>query len=55
MAQPALPITNETLQEFYEWILSPWVKELSLRDYLKLQIGFVTGKANNPNWWFYAG
>jgi len=50
MAQPALPTTNETLQEFHEWILSPWVMEPSLRDYLKSRIGFATGRENSPNW-----
>ena len=30
---PTLPITNETVLEFYEWLFAPWVKELGLRDF----------------------
>ncbi len=30
---PPLPITNETVLEFYEWLFAPWVKELGLRDF----------------------
>jgi uncharacterized protein (TIGR00369 family) len=30
---PNLPITNATVQEFYEWLFAPWVKELGLRDF----------------------
>jgi uncharacterized protein (TIGR00369 family) len=30
---PRLPITNETVLEFYEWLFAPWVKELGLRDF----------------------
>jgi uncharacterized protein (TIGR00369 family) len=28
-----LPITNETVLEFYEWLFAPWVKELGLRNF----------------------
>lgn len=28
-----LPITNETVQEFYEWLFAPWVKDLGLCDF----------------------
>lgn len=28
-----LPITNETVFEFYDWLFAPWVKELGLRDF----------------------
>lgn len=31
---PSLPVTNETVQEFYEWLFAPWVKELGLRDFV---------------------
>ena len=30
---PSLPVTNETVHEFYEWLFAPWVKELGLRDF----------------------
>jgi uncharacterized protein (TIGR00369 family) len=30
---PTLPITNENVLEFYEWLFAPWVKELGLRDF----------------------
>jgi acyl-coenzyme A thioesterase PaaI-like protein len=30
---PSLPITNETVLEFYEWLFAPWVRELGLRDF----------------------
>ena len=30
---PSLPITNENVLEFYEWLFAPWVKELGLRDF----------------------
>ena len=30
---PRLPITNDTVLEFYEWLFAPWVKELGLRDF----------------------
>ena len=30
---PPLPITNETVLEFYEWLFAPWVKELGLRNF----------------------
>lgn len=30
---PSLPITNDTVHEFYEWLFAPWVKELGLRDF----------------------
>lgn len=30
---PKLPITNETVLEFYEWLFAPWVKELGLCDF----------------------
>ena len=30
---PGFPVTNETVQEFYEWLFAPWVKELGLRDF----------------------
>jgi acyl-coenzyme A thioesterase PaaI-like protein len=30
---PNLPLTNETVAEFYEWLFAPWVKELGLRDF----------------------
>ena len=37
MATPSkplsLPITNETVIEFYEWLFAPWVKEMGLRDF----------------------
>lgn len=28
-----VPITNDTVGEFYEWLFAPWVKELGLRDF----------------------
>ena len=31
---PSLPVTNETVQEFCEWLFAPWVKELGLRDFV---------------------
>ena len=31
---PTLPITNENVLEFYEWLFAPWVKELGLRDFV---------------------
>ena len=31
---PSLPITNETVLEFYEWLFAPWVKGLGLRDFV---------------------
>lgn len=31
---PSLPITNENVLEFYEWLFAPWVKELGLRDFV---------------------
>lgn len=30
---PRLPITNETVLAFYEWLFAPHVKELGLRDF----------------------
>jgi acyl-coenzyme A thioesterase PaaI-like protein len=30
---PNLPLTNETVAAFYEWLFAPWVKELGLRDF----------------------
>jgi len=30
---PILPVTNDTVHEFYEWLFAPWVKELGLRDF----------------------
>lgn len=30
---PSLPITNENVLEFYEWLFAPWVKELGLHDF----------------------
>jgi acyl-coenzyme A thioesterase PaaI-like protein len=30
---PKLPLTNATVEEFYEWLFAPWVKELGLRDF----------------------
>lgn len=27
-----LPVTNETVQDIYEWLFAPWVKEMGLRD-----------------------
>lgn len=30
---PRLPLTNETVGEFYEWLFAPWVKELGLCDF----------------------
>jgi len=30
---PGLPVTNETVHEFFEWLFAPWVKELGLRDF----------------------
>lgn len=30
---PKLPITNETVAEFYDWVFAPWVKELGLKDF----------------------
>ena len=32
MTRPTLPVTNENVLEFYEWIFAPWVKEMGLRD-----------------------
>jgi len=31
---PSLPVTNETVHEFYEWLFAPWVKEIGLRDFV---------------------
>ncbi len=28
-----LPVTNETVKDFYEWLFAPWVKEIGLRDF----------------------
>jgi uncharacterized protein (TIGR00369 family) len=28
-----LPVTNENVHEFFEWLFAPWVKELGLRDF----------------------
>ena len=30
---PGFPVTNETVQEFFDWLFAPWVKELGLRDF----------------------
>jgi acyl-coenzyme A thioesterase PaaI-like protein len=30
--QPTLPVTNENVLEFYEWLFAPWVKEMGLQD-----------------------
>ena len=30
---PSLPLTNETVEQFYDWLFAPWVKELGLRDF----------------------
>ena len=30
---PSLPITNESVLHFYEWLFAPWVKDLGLRDF----------------------
>ncbi len=30
---PSLPVTNQTVHEFYEWLFAPWVKEIGLRDF----------------------
>jgi len=30
--RPTLPVTNETVDEFYDWVFAPWVKELGLKD-----------------------
>ena len=30
---PGLPITNESVLQFYEWLFAPWVEELGLRDF----------------------
>jgi uncharacterized protein (TIGR00369 family) len=38
---PNLPVTNETVLEFYEWLFAPWVKELGLRDFV-VSTGQVT-------------
>lgn len=32
MTQPTLPVTNENVLEFYEWVFAPWVKEIGLQD-----------------------
>ena len=29
----SLPITNDTVHAFYEWLFAPWVKGLGLRDF----------------------
>jgi acyl-coenzyme A thioesterase PaaI-like protein len=29
----ALPITGETVLDFYEWLFAPWVKEIGLKDF----------------------
>ena len=29
----SLPITNETVLEYFEWLFAPWVKELGLREF----------------------
>lgn len=30
---PSLPVTNENVYEFYEWLFAPWVKALGLCDF----------------------
>ena len=30
---PSLPITNENVVAFHDWLFAPWVKELGLRDF----------------------
>ena len=30
---PGLPITNENVVAFHDWLFAPWVKELGLRDF----------------------
>jgi acyl-coenzyme A thioesterase PaaI-like protein len=30
---PNLPITNETVQDFYDWLFAPWIKDLGLKDF----------------------
>lgn len=30
---PSFPLTNETVEQFYDWLFAPWVKELGLRDF----------------------
>lgn len=30
---PGLPVTNESVLDFYEWLFAPWVKDLGLRDF----------------------
>ena len=32
MTQPTLPVTNENVIEFYEWLFAPWVKEIGLQE-----------------------
>lgn len=29
----SLPVTNETVQDVYEWLFAPWVKEMGLKDF----------------------
>jgi hypothetical protein len=33
---PSLPVTNDTVHEFYDWLFAPSVKELGLRDFAVL-------------------
>ena len=33
MTLPTLPVTNENVLEYYEWVFAPWVKEIGLRDF----------------------
>lgn len=32
MSEPTLPVTNDNVLDFYEWIFAPWVKEIGLQD-----------------------
>jgi acyl-coenzyme A thioesterase PaaI-like protein len=32
VTQPTMPVTNENVLDFYEWVFAPWVKEMGLRD-----------------------
>ena len=32
MSEVTLPVTNENVLEFYDWLFAPWVKEMGLQD-----------------------
>jgi acyl-coenzyme A thioesterase PaaI-like protein len=52
---PSLPITNETVNDFYEWLFAPWVKELGLRDFAVTPGQVVATLPQNRNLQFASG